>query len=79
MATQSCAFPLYEVENGVYTISRKPKEKLPMMEYMKLQGRYRHLPQEIIEEIQKDVDRNWDLLLQKEEFTRKFAEKWKKE
>jgi 2-oxoisovalerate ferredoxin oxidoreductase beta subunit len=61
--------PLYEVENGVYTISRKPKELKPVTEYLKHQGRFRHLPESEVKEFQRRVTKEWELLLKKEEFT----------
>ena len=69
LAVQTCAFPLYEVENGVYTVTKKPKKK-PLAEYLNMQGRFRHLPEELKNKMQKEVDREWELLLRKEEFTK---------
>jgi pyruvate/2-oxoacid:ferredoxin oxidoreductase beta subunit len=69
LAVNTCAFPLYEVENGKYKITRKPGKKKPVMDYIRLQGRFRHLPESEVEQIQKDIDREWDLLLKKEKFT----------
>ena len=70
MATNACVFPIYEVENGRYTINRKPTKKVPMKDYLMTQGRFRHLPDSEIEKIQKDVDRDWELLLNKEKWTK---------
>jgi len=68
LAVQTCIFPIYEIENGIkYKINFKPREKLPVKEYLKLQGRFRHLTEKEIGEIQQMVDRNWELLLKKEE------------
>ncbi len=68
LAVQTCMFPVYEIENGIkYKINIKPKEKLPVTEYLKLQGRFRHLKEEDIKAIQEMVDKNWELLLKKEE------------
>jgi pyruvate ferredoxin oxidoreductase beta subunit len=71
LATQTCFWPLYEVENGVHKINYKPREKKPLEEWTKLQGRFRHLSSEknkhIIEAAQKEVDRKWDRLLKMEE------------
>jgi pyruvate/2-oxoacid:ferredoxin oxidoreductase beta subunit len=65
MAVQTNIFPLYEVENGVhYTINYKPKEYL-VREYFKLQGRFRHLSDSDLNDIQKMVDEDWELLLRK--------------
>lgn len=36
-------WPLYEVVNGKYRITYKPREKKPVEYYLKQQARYRHL------------------------------------
>ena len=65
MAVQTNIFPLYEVENGLrYTINYKPREYL-VREYFKLQGRFRHLTDADLDQIQKMVDEDWALLLRK--------------
>jgi len=65
MAVQTNIFPLYEVENGVnYTINYKPREYL-VREYFKLQGRFRHLKDTDLEQIQEMVNEDWGLLLRK--------------
>ena len=71
LAVQTKAFPLYEVEYGKYRITVKPRKFLPIEEYYKLQGRFKHLLSrpEVIKEMQKYVDEQWELLLKKEEFT----------
>jgi len=73
MAVKSRIYPIYEVENGRYTISKTFEEKLPVKEYLMAQGRFRHLPPEVIEQIQKDVDRQWELLLKKVEFSKSLG------
>jgi pyruvate/2-oxoacid:ferredoxin oxidoreductase beta subunit len=72
MATDSCAFPIYEVEYGKYTINRKPKKKISLKEYMRTQGRFAHLPDSEIEKLQEKVDMEWDLLQKKAEWTKKL-------
>ena len=69
LAVMTCAYPLYEVEYGRYKISRKPAKKKPVIDYLKLQGRFRHLPSEELEQIQRDIDKQWEMLLKKEEVT----------
>jgi pyruvate/2-oxoacid:ferredoxin oxidoreductase beta subunit len=65
MAVQTNIFPLYEVDNGIhYTINYKPKGYL-VREYFKLQGRFRHLGETDLDQIQKMVDEDWELLLRK--------------
>lgn len=54
-------WPLYEVENGKYKITYKPrKKKKPLKDFLKAQGRFKHLLREgnerILEELQKEVD-----------------------
>lgn len=81
LATQTCIFPLYEctLEEGrpVYKLSgpsaaiaRRPAAKKPVEEYLKSQGRYRHLfrPEkrdDLIDTIQAGVDHRWEILLEK--------------
>lgn len=66
-AVDTCVWPLFEVENGQWRLSYRPKEKLPVEEYLKLQGRFRHLfkpgHEALIAEIQADVDQRWEELL----------------
>jgi len=65
MAVQTNIFPLYEVENGVnYTINYKPREYL-VREYFNLQGRFRHLKDTDLDQIQEMVNEDWGLLLRK--------------
>jgi len=67
VAVDSGIYPLYEVENGVYKINKKIKNKT-VKEYIKMQGRFSHLTDKSIDEMQKNVDKEWELLLRKEEF-----------
>ena len=66
LAADTCVWPLYEVENGKYKVNYKPKEKKPVLEWLKSQGRFRHLFKEenawMLEAIQKEVDRDWEEL-----------------
>ena len=69
LAVDTCFWPLYEVENGKYKITYKPKEKKPLSEWTKHQGRFRHLLREenayLLEKAQKEVDRRWEVLVNK--------------
>lgn len=70
LAVETCYWPLYEIENGVTKITFKPKEKKPIVDFLKPQGRFKHLfspeNEELISKIQEDIDREWGRL-QKEE------------
>lgn len=67
LAVDTCFWPIYEVENGAYKLNYIPKEKLPIDEWLKVQGRFKHLfkpeNRHIIEEIQQEVDERWEALL----------------
>jgi len=67
MAVDTCFWPLFEVENGKWKLNYKPKEKLPMRDWLQKQGRFRHLfrpeNEHIIEELQAAVDKRWEDLL----------------
>ena len=75
LAVETCWWPLYEVENGVYHITYKPANKLPVEEFLKPQKRFKHLfkpgNEWMIEELQKETDLRWNELLAKEEMTNK--------
>jgi len=63
LAVQSKVFPLYEVEGGrKWTITVRPPE-VPVVEYMRRQGRFSHLTSAQIEAIQRNVDEHWADLL----------------
>lgn len=67
LAVETCFWPLYEVIDGKYIINYKPKNKLPVADFLKKQGRFKHLfkagNEYMIEEIQKEVDDRWEALL----------------
>lgn len=69
LAVETCYWPLFEVEDGEWKLSYRPKNKLPIEEFLKPQGRFKHLfkpgNEHMIEEIQKEVDKNWEKLLMK--------------
>lgn len=69
LAVETCVWPLYEVIDGKWQLSYKPKNKLPVEEYLKVQGRFAHMFQAgaewMVEDFQKTVDRNWEALLKK--------------
>ena len=62
MATQSKVFPIYEVENGKYTINVYPERKVTVKDYVKTQGRFRYMTDDIISAAQELVDRKWENL-----------------
>ena len=68
-AVDSCYFPLYEIENGITTISYDPEKagkKTGVSEWLKAMGRTKHLVNgsydQVVEAIQQEVDRRWERL-----------------
>ncbi len=66
LAVETGYWPLIEVENGVWRFTYKPKERKPVVEFLKMQGRFKHLFKEenksVLETIQKEIDSNWQRL-----------------
>ncbi|MEI7891252.1 MAG: thiamine pyrophosphate-dependent enzyme [bacterium] len=69
LATETNFWPLYEIEDGKYTINNVVKNPKPIEEFLKTQGRFKHLfgekNKERIVEIQKTVDANAEKLARK--------------
>jgi len=53
---------LYEYDNGELTVTKLPKTKKPVEEYLMKQGRYSHLTKAQIAEIQEEVETNFNRL-----------------
>ncbi len=65
LAVETGIFPLYEVENGKYKLNFDFPELRPVTDYMKLQGRFRHLSEDILAKIQKRVTADYVALKEK--------------
>ena len=69
LAVETCYWPLYEVDQGVWKLNYRPKEKKPVEEWLKTQGRFSHLfqPQfrHVVDEIQARVDEEWAALVKR--------------
>jgi pyruvate ferredoxin oxidoreductase beta subunit len=69
LAVDTCVWPLYEVEEGSWRISYTPKKKLPVEDFLRPQGRFRHMFQKgnewMLEEAQTYVDQKWERLLER--------------
>ncbi len=67
-AVESNFWPLFEVENGNYRMTQKPKaQRMPIAEWLQGQVRFKHLfnpgNEAVLEEIQNWVDREFEKLL----------------
>ena len=65
LAVQTGVFPLYEIENGKYKITVEPSPLRPVQDYFKLQGRFRHLSEGNIKDIQERVIKDYEALKEK--------------
>lgn len=67
LAVETCFWPLYEIIDGKFILNYKPKNKLPVADFLKKQGRFKHIfkagNEFMIEEIQAEVDKRWSELL----------------
>jgi pyruvate ferredoxin oxidoreductase beta subunit len=59
LAAETGVFPLYEIEDGKYRLSIDFPELRPMKDYLKIQGRFRHLTDDMIVEIEKRVHKEY--------------------
>lgn len=69
LAVETCYWPLFEVDHGKWILSYEPKKKLPIEEFLRVQGRFKHLfkkgNEDLIAQFQAEVDRRWEDLLYK--------------
>jgi len=65
LAVETGIFPIYEVERGQYRLNIDFPNLKPIKEYLKLQGRFRHLTDEMIGEIEKRVHKEYEQLREK--------------
>lgn len=70
MAVESRFWPLYEVDHGRWKVNYRPKKHVPVIEWLKIQGRFKHLfkddPDGMLDWHQQQVDTQWEDLLEKE-------------
>lgn len=66
LGVETCYWPLFEVDHGKWILNYEPKKKLPIEDFLRPQGRFKHLFQpgneHLIEEFQAEVDRRWEEL-----------------
>jgi pyruvate ferredoxin oxidoreductase beta subunit len=65
LAAETGVFPLYEIEDGQYRLSIDFPELRPLKDYLKLQGRFRHLTDDMIVAIEKRVHKEYAQLKEK--------------
>lgn len=65
LAVQSKVFPLFEVIDGQWILSRKVAKPKPVSEYFKPQRRFRHLAEADVAKIQARIDEEYEALLKR--------------
>ncbi len=65
LAVETGVFPLYEVENGRYRLSIDFPTLKPVKEYFKHQGRFRHLTDDMVREIEEKIRKEYEALREK--------------
>ncbi|HDP97061.1 MAG TPA: pyruvate synthase subunit beta [Euryarchaeota archaeon] len=73
MAVDCGMYTLFEAEKGKIRITKKPK-MTPVRDYLMMQGRFRHLKEEDVEELQRWVNEKW----RRDEALAKFYEEFYK-
>ncbi|RLE88703.1 MAG: pyruvate ferredoxin oxidoreductase [Thermoprotei archaeon] len=67
LAVMTRMWPLYEYEDGRYRITVMVKKPRPIEDYIKLQGRFRHLLQPenkwVLDQLRRDVEEFWERLV----------------
>jgi 2-oxoisovalerate ferredoxin oxidoreductase beta subunit len=62
LAVRTGVFPLYEFQEGRYRFTKEIKKRKPVEEYLRLQGRFKHLTPAGVAEVQALVDREYEEL-----------------
>ncbi|MDA8421970.1 MAG: thiamine pyrophosphate-dependent enzyme [Nitrospiraceae bacterium] len=75
LAVETCYWPLYEVQDGKWTINYDPKDrKKPITEWLKPQGRFKHLfapgNEALLARFQELVDQDWESLKKLQEMSK---------
>jgi pyruvate ferredoxin oxidoreductase beta subunit len=71
LAVETRFWPLYEVDHGRWKINHRPKVYVPVIEWFKIQGRFKHLLADdkngILAWHQEQVNQAWEALLRRAE------------
>jgi len=61
LAVETCFWPLYEFDEGTWSLTYTPKEKLPLSDFTSRQGRFAHLKDnpDLLQSGQDEIDRRW--------------------
>jgi pyruvate ferredoxin oxidoreductase beta subunit len=62
LAVESRYFPLVACDHGEWRITFRPKQPLPVSDFLATQGRFSHLSSGEIATVQSHIDERWELL-----------------
>lgn len=77
LAVQTRVFPLYEVIDGQYVLTRKVDKPKPITDYFKAQGRFRHLDAVTVAQIQDRVNAEYEKIVRLAEMSQPPVEEAK--
>ena len=64
LGVETCYWPLFEVDHGKWILNYEPKKKLPIEDFLRPQGRFKHLfkkgNEDLLLQFQEEVDRRWE-------------------
>ncbi|HOZ45029.1 MAG TPA: thiamine pyrophosphate-dependent enzyme [Candidatus Hydrogenedentes bacterium] len=72
LAVETGAFPLYEIDHGTFRLTGRSKtlaargELKPLHEYLTVQGRFKNVPRETLDELQQHVTERWQHYLERD-------------
>ncbi len=70
LAVETCFWPLFEITEGKVEINYKPRQRQPLTDWLKLQGRFKHLfepkNEDLLNRLKERVKRDWQCLLDEE-------------
>jgi pyruvate ferredoxin oxidoreductase beta subunit len=65
LAAETGVFPIYEIEHGKYKLNIDFSQLRPLKDYTRLQGRFRHLTDEMLQQIEKRIHQEYEQLREK--------------
>jgi pyruvate ferredoxin oxidoreductase beta subunit len=63
LAVETCCWPLYDVKDGVYSMTKKVSNPRPLGEYLELQKRFRGLMPDEVEALESYIKDRYEMLL----------------
>ncbi len=72
MAVETNYWPIYEVDHGKFVLNYVPRKKVPIVEWFKMQKRFKHLLKKenssLVKEIQEFTDKEFERLQKRDKF-----------